>query len=83
MANTADYDRWNGPNNMPGQGYQQHHRSMGAPWHPLRIVLIVPGHRRSVVSKCSRVASDTATTWRLFFIAQRNAMRRLRLSSMD
>jgi hypothetical protein len=43
MANTADYDRWNGPNNMPGQGYQQHHRSMGAPWHPLRIVLIVLG----------------------------------------
>ena len=41
MANTANYDRWTGPNDV--QGYQQHHRSMGAPWHPLRIVLIVLG----------------------------------------
>jgi hypothetical protein len=43
MANTADYDRWNGSNNVPGQGCQQYPRFMGAPWHPLRIVLIVLG----------------------------------------
>jgi hypothetical protein len=43
MANTADYDRWNGPNNVPGQGCDQYPRFMGAPWHPLRIVLIVLG----------------------------------------
>jgi hypothetical protein len=43
MANTANYDRWNGADNVPGQGYNSHPRFMGAPWHPLRIVLIVLG----------------------------------------
>jgi hypothetical protein len=44
MANTADYDRWNGPNHMQGQqGCYPYPRFMNAPWHPLRIVLIVLG----------------------------------------
>ena len=43
MANTADYYRWNGPNQAPEQGYDQRPRFMDVPWHPLRIVLIVLG----------------------------------------
>ena len=44
MANTADSYRWNGPSHMQGQGgYYQPPRFMDAPWHPLRIVLIVLG----------------------------------------
>jgi hypothetical protein len=42
MAHTADYDRWNGPNNARGQG-QYPYRFTDAPWHPFRIVLIVLG----------------------------------------
>ncbi|WP_438276206.1 DUF2852 domain-containing protein [Nitrobacter sp.] len=43
MAQTTDYDRWNGPNQMQGQGCYPYSRFMNAPWHPLRIVLIVLG----------------------------------------
>jgi hypothetical protein len=43
MAQTADYDRWNGPDRMQGQGCYPYSRFMNAPWHPLRIVLIVLG----------------------------------------
>ena len=44
MAHTADYDRWNGPNNARGQGQPPYSRCFtDAPWHPFRIVLIVLG----------------------------------------